>query len=125
MPSESGTVASNPSSDISSDTRKGDAEGGAATARVHDPRTTDIVRRLRSVEGHVRGIERMVAEGVYCMDVMNQILAVQRALKKVGGRVLERHLETCVTTAIRSEDHSERERVIEEIMDVFAATGKA
>ena len=53
-----------------------------------DERTTDIVRRLKSVEGHVRGVQRMVEEGTYCIDIVNQIVAVQRALKKVSGRDL-------------------------------------
>jgi DNA-binding FrmR family transcriptional regulator len=86
--------------------------------------TGNILNRLKSIEGHVRGIERMVANGDYCIDIVNQILAVQRALKKVNGMVLDRHLHTCVTTAIRGENPDERERVIGEIMDVFETAGK-
>jgi DNA-binding FrmR family transcriptional regulator len=66
----------------------------------------------------------MVENEEYCVDIVNQILAVQRALQKVNGLVLERHLNTCVTTAIRGDDPDERERVIGEIMGVFEATGK-
>ncbi|MBN1135331.1 MAG: metal-sensitive transcriptional regulator [Anaerolineae bacterium] len=84
----------------------------------------EILNRLKSVEGHVRGIERMVDEDAYCIEVINQILAVQRALDKVNSMILERHLQTCVTTAIRGDDAAERERVIAEIMDVFETTGK-
>jgi DNA-binding FrmR family transcriptional regulator len=91
---------------------------------MNDEATTNILNRLKSVRGHVRGVERMVEEGAYCIDIVNQILAVQRALQKVNGLVLNRHLHTCVTTAIRSEDADERERVISEIMGVFEATGK-
>jgi DNA-binding FrmR family transcriptional regulator len=90
-----------------------------------DETTNNILNRLKSIEGHVRGIERMVENGDYCTDIVNQILAVQRALKKVNGMVLDRHLHTCVTTAIRGEDPNERERVIDEIMGVFDATGKS
>lgn len=86
--------------------------------------TTDILNRLKSIEGHVRGIERMIQNGDYCMDIVNQILAVQRALQKVNGMVLDRHLHTCVTTALRGDNPDERERVIGEIMGVFDATGK-
>lgn len=91
---------------------------------MNDEATTDILNRLKSIQGHVRGVERMVEEGAYCIDIVNQILAVQRALQKVNGLVLNRHLHTCVTTAIRGEDADERERVISEIMGVFEATGK-
>lgn len=82
----------------------------------------EIVRRLRSVQGHVRGVERMVSEGSYCIDVMNQIFAVQKALGKVSDLVLDRHLHTCATRAIQGEDPEERERVIGEILDVFHAS---
>lgn len=89
-----------------------------------DDESTRIVKRLKSVEGHIRGIARMVENGEYCIDIVGQILAVQRALQKVNGMVLDEHLHTCVTTAIRSEEPDERERVIDEILEVFEATGK-
>ena len=92
---------------------------------MDETRTDDILRRLRSVEGHVRGVQRMVDEGAYCMDIVNQILAVQRALKKVSGLVLDQHLRSCVTTAMRGTDPSAREQVLGELLDVFEATGKA
>ena len=78
-----------------------------------------IVNRLKSIEGHVRGVQRMVDDGAYCMDIISQNLAVQRALEKVNSLLLERHLQTCVTTAIRGDDPVERERVITEILSVF------
>jgi len=78
-----------------------------------------VINRLRSIEGHVRGIERMVEEDSYCIDVIKQAIAVQRALERVNGIMLENHLQTCVTTAIRSEEAQERERVIGELLEVF------
>jgi len=87
--------------------------------------TTDIVKRLKSVEGHVRGVQRMVEEGAYCIDVVNQIVALQRALKRVSGLVLDQHLHSCVTNAIRSPDVDTREQVLGELLEVFEATGKA
>ena len=83
-----------------------------------------IINRLKSIEGHVRGVQRMVDEDAYCIDILNQNLAVQRALEKVNGLILERHLQTCVTTAIKGDDPAERERVIAEIMSVFEAKVK-
>jgi DNA-binding FrmR family transcriptional regulator len=85
-----------------------------------DPATKkQVINRLRSVEGHVRGIERMVEEDSYCIDVIKQAIAVQRALERVNGIMLENHLQTCVTTAIRGEEAQERERVIGELLEVF------
>ena len=92
---------------------------------MSDDRTADIVLRLKSVEGHVRGIEKMVDEGAYCVDIVNQIVAVQRALKKVSTLVLDRHLHSCVTHAIRGSDDAAKERVLGELLDVFEATSKA
>lgn len=91
---------------------------------MSDETTTNILNRLKSIEGHVRGVERMLENEDYCIDIVNQILAVQRALQKVNSMVLDRHLHTCVTTAIRGDEPDERERVISEIMTVFDATGK-
>ena len=90
-----------------------------------DARSDEILRRLRSAEGHLRGIQKMVEDDAYCMDVVNQVIAVQRALGKVSQLVLDRHLHTCATSAIRGEDVAERERVLGEILALFEATGRA
>jgi DNA-binding FrmR family transcriptional regulator len=89
------------------------------------PETREILNRLRSVEGHVRGVSRMVEEDAYCMDVVLQIRAVERALKKVTGLVLDRHLHSCATAAIRGDDPGERERVIRELLETFTAIDRA
>lgn len=78
-----------------------------------------IVNRLKSIEGHIRGIERMVEEDQYCVDVLNQTSAIHKALEKVDVMILQNHLESCVTTAIRSDDPAERERVIRELLALF------
>lgn len=78
-----------------------------------------LLNRLKSIEGHIRGVQRMVEDEAYCIDVIRQVQAVQRALDKVNTLVLEHHLQTCVTTAIQSEDAEERERVIRELTQVF------
>ena len=66
----------------------------------------------------------MMEQDAYCIDVIRQIQAVQAALNKVSGAILENHLNSCVTTAIRGEDPSERERVLKEITDVFETATK-
>ena len=81
-------------------------------------------RRLKTVEGHIRGIERMLEEDAYCIDVLRQIQAVQAALNKISTLILDEHLHTCVISAIRSDDVEERERVLNEILDVFEAFQK-
>ena len=82
------------------------------------------LRRMKTVEGHLRGIERMIEDGAYCIDVIRQIQAVQAALNKVSTMILEEHLNSCVITAIKGEDPDERERVLKEITGVFDAANK-
>lgn len=84
----------------------------------------DTLRRLKSVAGHVRGIEKMVEDDNYCIDVINQIQAVQSALNKVKAQILDEHLHHCVITAIRGENARERERVLTEIAEVFETAAK-
>ncbi len=108
---------------MNADTSTG--EGGSDGRDRADVHTRDLVKRLRSIEGHVRGIQRMVEEGAYCIDVVNQILAVQKALGKVSGMVLDRHLHHCVIQAIRGPDEAAREQVLGELMQVFQASGRS
>jgi DNA-binding FrmR family transcriptional regulator len=84
----------------------------------------ETLRRLKIVEGHLHGVIRMMEEDAYCIDVIRQIQAVQAALNKVSTGILEDHLGSCVTTAIRGEDPAERERVLKEITDVFETATK-
>lgn len=81
-----------------------------------------IIARLKSIEGHVRGVQRMVEEGHYCVDILKQTQAIQAAVDKVNALILENHLENCVTNAIRGEEVAERERVIAELIDLFSAS---
>ncbi len=82
------------------------------------------MKRLKIIEGHMRGIIRMTEEDAYCIDLIRQIQAVQAALSKVSTAILEDHLNSCVITAIQGDDPDERERVLKEITDVFATATK-
>jgi DNA-binding FrmR family transcriptional regulator len=82
------------------------------------------LKRLKNAEGHIRGIQRMIEEDTYCIDVIRQIQAVQAALNRVNAIILEEHLNSCLITAVRGEDVDERERVLREIADVFEAANK-
>lgn len=84
----------------------------------------NAIRRLKTVEGHLRGVIRMVEEDAYCIDVIRQIQAIEAALNKVSAKILEEHLNSCVTTAIQGSDKKERERVLKEITEVFEMSTK-
>lgn len=83
-----------------------------------------VVRRLRSIEGHVKGIEKMVEQDQYCVDVMKQVIATQAAMARVNELILQNHLNTCVIEAVRGDDPKARERVLDEIGDVFEMSRK-
>ena len=88
-----------------------------------DDQTRDnAIHRLKSISGHVNGIVRMLEEDRYCIDVIKQIQAAQKALSRVSEAILDAHLRTCVTTAIQHDDQQERERVLNEVIEVFRQT---
>lgn len=75
-----------------------------------------IVNRLKRIEGQVRGIQKMVEDDRYCIDILVQISAIQAALKKVGLSISERHMKHCVTHAIKTGDGDE---AIDELIEVM------
>jgi DNA-binding FrmR family transcriptional regulator len=81
-----------------------------------------LLNRLKTIEGHVRGVQRMVEADAYCMDLLKQTRAIKQALAKLDSVILEEHLHGCVTTAIQSDIVSERERVVRELLQVFEST---
>lgn len=91
---------------------------------MDDTAKKTITRRLSSATGHLKGIERMIDEDVYCIDVIRQIQAVQAALNKVSALILDNHLHTCVTTAIQGDNPEERERMLQEVTSVFEMSSK-
>jgi CsoR family transcriptional regulator, copper-sensing transcriptional repressor len=76
-------------------------------------------RRLRRIEGQVRGLQRMVEDERYCPDILAQIASVQAALRGVGRVLMRNHLQHCVTDALRSGDPVAAERTYDEMMDLM------
>jgi len=83
-----------------------------------------VTQRLASAAGHIKGIERMANEGAYCIDMIQQIQAVQSALNKISAIMLDAHLQSCMITAVRSQDIAERQRMLEEVTAVFELSNK-
>ena len=83
-----------------------------------------VLSRLKSIEGHVRDIQRIVTDDNDCIDVISQVQAVQKALDRVNSLLLDNHLNSCVITAVRSDDSQERERVLGELLHVFETGSK-
>lgn len=80
------------------------------------PKHNDLLPRLRRIEGQVRGISRMVGERRYCIDIIQQITAVRKALDQVSLKIMNGHINTCVSDAIRRRDGKAK---IEELMQTI------
>lgn len=76
------------------------------------------LRRLRRIEGQVRGLQRMVEDDHYCADILVQISAVQEALRAVGKGLMKNHLEHCAATAFRTGTPEERAAMAEELLQL-------
>jgi DNA-binding FrmR family transcriptional regulator len=82
------------------------------------------LKRLSRIEGQVRGISRMVEDDRYCIDVVTQLAAVRAALRKVEEEVLRDHVGHCVEHAIASGDAADQRQKVQELMEVFARSGR-
>ncbi len=98
------------------------ADGRRAVAVDADVKDRNV-KRLRRIEGQVRGLQKMVAEDRYCADIMTQISSVQEALRAVGRELMRNHLKHCASTAIRSSDE-DAEAMYDELVDLMYRHGR-
>jgi DNA-binding FrmR family transcriptional regulator len=75
-----------------------------------------IIRRLRRIEGQVKGIQKMVEEGKYCGDILIQIAAVRAAMNSVGGLILENHMKDCLKNYL---DGVAEDEVLDDLVDTM------
>ena len=80
-----------------------------------------IQRQLKVIEGQVRGLQKMVAEDTYCVDVITQTSAIRNSLSSVEGKILESHLHTCVVGQMQGKN---KDKAIAEILAVYKLTKK-
>ena len=85
---------------------------------MHPSHENQLVR-LKKVEGQVRGIQTMIEEGRYCMDLLSQTRAVTGAMRKIESGILESHLKHCVNDAISAKSSEEAALKIKEIIRIF------
>jgi CsoR family transcriptional regulator, copper-sensing transcriptional repressor len=96
----------------------GEEDGGRKAVGVDPDRKDRNLKRLKRIEGQVRGLHRMVDEDRYCPDIMTQISSVQEALRSVGRELMRNHLRHCATAAIRAGD-DDAERMYDELLDMM------
>jgi CsoR family transcriptional regulator, copper-sensing transcriptional repressor len=81
---------------------------------------SSVLRRLRRIEGQIRGLARMVEEDRYCIDIVTQISAVGAALRRAEEEILRDHIAHCVEHAISDGNKAEQRRKVAELMDVLS-----
>jgi DNA-binding FrmR family transcriptional regulator len=82
------------------------------------------LKRLKRIEGQVRGLARMVEDERYCIDIVTQICAVRAALRRVEEEILRDHVAHCVDHAIKSGNKADQRRKVSELMDVMGRAGR-
>jgi len=87
---------------------------------INEETKRKALTRLNRIEGQVQGVQRMVEEEKYCVDILTQISAIQGALEQVRKILLGRHIESCVTEAVASGRQGDRQKKIDELLDVFS-----
>jgi DNA-binding FrmR family transcriptional regulator len=80
----------------------------------------DVLKRLNYIEGHLKGIRKMVDEDKYCVDILRQTYAVRKAIEKLETIILENHLRACVPEGVTS---GKEDEVIEELLQLFNLAG--
>jgi DNA-binding FrmR family transcriptional regulator len=78
----------------------------------------DLLNRLATIEGHLKGIRKMVEDDQYCVEILKQSYAVERALKKFEGALLEGHLQSCVPAGFREGRDAEMVRELHELFEL-------
>lgn len=93
-------------------------EAGCTSLHLHEHRHS-VISRLARIEGHVRGVKRMVEQGQPCPDILMQIAALRSALNSVGRIVLEDHLKGCMVKAFRDGDFESAYGALKQSLDMF------
>jgi len=91
---------------------------------AQNPDHQNNIVALRRIEGQVRGLQRMVEDRKYCIDILNQIHAVKGALGRVEEKILQKHFQHCVTTAIMGSSEIEKQQKLDEILKLIDQTRK-
>ena len=87
-----------------------------------NPDHQDNIVALKRIEGQIRGLQRMIEDRQYCIDILNQILAVKGALAKVEEKILQKHFQHCVTIAVKGSSEKEKQQKLDEILALINRT---
>ncbi|BAM05401.1 metal-sensitive transcriptional regulator [Phycisphaera mikurensis] len=102
----------------------GGSKKPAKTSHVDDGHKAAVRRRLRRIEGQVRGLQQMIEDDRYCVDILTQVSAANAGLRAVAKETLRHHLRHCVREAMANDPDS-LERTIEELLEVYHRQGRS
>jgi DNA-binding FrmR family transcriptional regulator len=91
---------------------------------MNNPNHTNNLVALRRIEGQVRGVQGMIENGEYCIDILNQINAIKGARGRVEEKILKKHFEHCVTEAVTGTSEIEKQQKLDEIIKLIQQTRK-
>ncbi|HEY5653935.1 MAG TPA: metal-sensitive transcriptional regulator [Pontiella sp.] len=86
---------------------------------AHSTTHNETLSRVARIEGQVRAVRRMIEDGQYCIDIINQVQAARAALQSLSNQILEKHLTHCVSNALNSRDEGEIDQKLDEIMKLI------
>jgi len=87
-----------------------------------NPSHEDNLVALKRIEGQVRGVQRMIEDRKYCIDILNQIYAIKGAIGRVEEKILKRHFRNCVTEAVKGTSEKEKQQKLDEILKLIHQT---
>jgi DNA-binding FrmR family transcriptional regulator len=91
---------------------------------IKNPNHENNLVALRRIEGQVRGVQSMIENHEYCIDILNQIYAIKGALARVEEKILEKHFQHCVTQAVKGKSEKEKQQKLDEILKLINRTRK-
>ncbi len=86
---------------------------------------TEQLEYLRKIEGQIRGIQRMIEEGRYCIDILTQLHSITGAILRVEDNILKKHLEGCVASALKGKSELDRQKKLDEVINLLSKFRKA
>jgi len=87
-------------------------------AKISPSHLEELVR-LKKIEGQIKGVQKMIRDGRYCIDILTQLSSVVGAVKSVEENIINRHLRTCVADSLANRGRKEKEKKVEEIIDIL------
>ena len=87
---------------------------------AENPSHKEELKRLRKIEGQIRGVQKMIGEDRYCVDILQVLSSIQGAIEKVEDQILRRHLEGCVSHAVQSGSPKARHEKFNEVLELIS-----